>query len=56
LWKYKGMRGIYQSRKHLSWYCKGFSGAAELRDRLSRIETIEQGNQLLDEAREFWSK
>ncbi len=31
LWEYKGQRGIYQSRKHLAWYCKGFPGAAELK-------------------------
>ena len=48
LWEYKGQRGIYQSRKHLAWYCKGFSGAAELRDRVSQIESLEQGNEILD--------
>ena len=50
LWEYKGQRGIYQSRKHLAWYCKGFAGAAELRDRLSQIESIEQGYSILDSA------
>lgn len=49
LWEYKGQRGIIQSRKHLAWYCKGFPGAAELRDKLSRIESLEQGCQLLDQ-------
>lgn len=53
LWEYKGQRGIYQARKHLSWYCKGFPGASELRDQVSRIETVEQGQQLLDKAIEF---
>lgn len=48
LWEYKGQRGIYQSRKHLAWYCKGFSGAAELRDRLSQIESLEQGYEILN--------
>jgi tRNA-dihydrouridine synthase B len=48
LWEYKGQRGIYQSRKHLAWYCKGFSGAAELRDRLSQIENLEQGYEILN--------
>ncbi|ACK66381.1 TIM-barrel protein, nifR3 family [Rippkaea orientalis PCC 8801] len=56
LWEYKGIKGIYQSRKHLSWYCKGFSGASELRDRVSRIETLEEGNQLLDHAIELCRK
>ena len=50
LWEYKGPRGIYQSRKHLAWYCKGFAGAAELRDRLSQIESLEQGYFILDSA------
>ncbi|MDJ0897386.1 MAG: tRNA dihydrouridine synthase DusB [Xenococcus sp. MO_188.B8] len=50
LWEYKGQRGIIQSRKHMAWYCKGFSGAAELRDQLSRIESLEQGYELLDRA------
>ncbi|WP_267383321.1 tRNA dihydrouridine synthase DusB [Cyanobacterium sp. uoEpiScrs1] len=53
LWEHKGQRGIYQSRKHLAWYCKAFPGASELRDHVSRIETVEQGNRLLDEALEF---
>ena len=48
LWQYKGKRGIQQSRKHMTWYVKGFSGAAELRDQLCRIETVEQGCDLLD--------
>ncbi len=50
LWEYKGQRGIYQSRKHLAWYCKDFSGAAQLRDRLSQIESVEQGFEILDSA------
>lgn len=50
LWEYKGKRGIYQSRKHLAWYTKGFPGAGELRDRLSRIENVEEGCLLLEEA------
>ena len=53
LWGYKGKRGIYQARKHLSWYCKGFPGASELRDQVSRIETVEEGYGLLDKAIEF---
>ena len=49
LWEYKGKRGIIQSRKHMAWYCKNFSGAAELREKVSRIETLEEGYQLLEE-------
>jgi tRNA-dihydrouridine synthase B len=50
LWQYKGERGIRQSRKHMAWYCKGFTGAAQLRDKLSKITSIEEGFQLLEEA------
>jgi tRNA-dihydrouridine synthase B len=50
LWEYKGQRGIFQARKHLAWYCKGFAGAGELRDRFSRIESVAEGYDLLDRA------
>lgn len=50
LWEYKGDRGIYQARKHMTWYAKGFVGANELRDRLARIENVAQGCQLIEEA------
>lgn len=50
LWEYKGDRGIRQARKHMTWYAKGFEGAADLRDRLCRIESVEQGCALLNEA------
>ena len=53
LWEYKGKRGIYQSRKHLAWYCKEFPGAAELRDKLSNINSVEEGELLLDKAITF---
>lgn len=49
LWEYRGDRGIYQSRKHLAWYAKGFPGASELRDNLSQIKSLEQGISLLDQ-------
>ncbi|MFM7573658.1 MAG: tRNA dihydrouridine synthase DusB, partial [Snowella sp.] len=50
LWEYKGQRGIYQSRKHLAWYCKGFAGASTLRDQVSQISTVTEGIELLDRA------
>lgn len=50
LWEYKGERGIRQARKHMTWYAKGFMGAAELRGQLSVIETLEQGLEALDQA------
>jgi len=50
LWDYKGIRGIRQARKHMAWYAKGFEGAADLRDRLCRVESVEEGCALLDDA------
>ncbi|MFP4578640.1 MAG: tRNA dihydrouridine synthase DusB, partial [Coleofasciculus sp.] len=50
LWEYKGVRGVQQARKHLAWYTKGFVGAGDLRDQLSRIEAVEQGVTLIDTA------
>ncbi len=52
LWEYKGLSGIRQARKHLTWYAKGFAGAADLRGELCLIETVEQGVSLLDQAME----
>jgi nifR3 family TIM-barrel protein len=49
LWDYKGDRGVRQARKHMTWYAKGFPGAAELRGQLSTIETLQQGLQLIDQ-------
>ena len=48
LWDYKGMRGIRQARKHMAWYAKDFPGAAELRDQLCRVESVEAGCELLE--------
>ncbi|RCJ28639.1 tRNA-dihydrouridine synthase [Nostoc minutum NIES-26] len=50
LWEYKGDRGVRQARKHMTWYAKGFVGAADLRGQLSVIETVQQGLDLIDKA------
>ncbi|WP_416668454.1 tRNA dihydrouridine synthase DusB [Egbenema bharatensis] len=50
LWDYKGDRGIRQARKHMAWYAKDFPGAAELRNQLTLIESVDQGVELLDGA------
>jgi len=56
LWEYKGDRGIRQARKHMTWYAKGFPGAAELRGQLCLIETVEQGLALIEQAIEQLSQ
>jgi tRNA-dihydrouridine synthase B len=48
LYTYKGERGILQARKHLTWYAKGFAGAAELRTQLQEIKNVAAGVDLLD--------
>lgn len=48
--EYKGNSGIRQARKHMAWYAKGFDGAAELREKLCRVESVDAGCQLLEEA------
>jgi nifR3 family TIM-barrel protein len=50
LWDYKGDRGIHQARKHMAWYAKDFTGAAELRSQLTQIEAVDQGTALIDAA------
>jgi tRNA-dihydrouridine synthase B len=50
LWEYKGDRGVRQARKHMTWYAKGFTGAADLRGQLSVIESVDQGLEILDRA------
>jgi len=50
LWDYKGIRGIRQARKHMAWHAKDFPGAAELRDQLCQVESVEAGCQLLENA------
>ncbi|WP_204141507.1 tRNA dihydrouridine synthase DusB [Halomicronema sp. CCY15110] len=47
---YNGYRGICQARKHMAWYVKGFAGAAELRESLCRIESVADGEALLQGA------
>lgn len=38
--KAKGDYGIIELRKHLCWYFRGFSGASELRQKLVRVESV----------------
>lgn len=33
-------RGIQEARKHMSWYIKGFSGGAKLRDEINKAQTL----------------
>ncbi len=50
LYEYKGQQGVYQARKHMTWYAKGFPNAAVLRGKLCVIETVQEGLDLLERA------
>ena len=39
--------GLFEIRKHLVWYIKGFSGASELRKKLVRAESVEEIKEIL---------
>ncbi len=44
----KGSQGVLEMRKHLAWYFKGFSGAAELRQKLVRVKTVAEIKKILN--------
>jgi nifR3 family TIM-barrel protein len=39
--------GLFEIRKHLSWYTRGFPGASELRQKLVKVESLEEIKELL---------
>jgi len=45
--KIKDKWGIVETRKHLAWYVRGFAGAAELRSRLVRVESLKEIKEIL---------
>ena len=42
-----GQQQFYRMRKHLAWYCKGFSHAASLRAQMVRVSSVDELNQVL---------
>lgn len=47
IFKDKKSFGLFEIRKHLVWYIKGFPGAAELRQKLVRAESVEEIKEIL---------
>jgi len=47
-YKLKGKQGILEMRKHLAWYCKGFSGASLLRQKLIRVNNLKEIKDILN--------
>jgi tRNA-dihydrouridine synthase B len=48
MYKKRGKQGVLEMRKHLAWYFKGFSGAAEMRQKLTRVKTLGEIKKTLD--------
>jgi tRNA-dihydrouridine synthase len=42
-----GQKQFYRMRKHLAWYCKGFSHAASLRAQMVRVSSVDELTQVL---------
>lgn len=51
MYNFKGQRGVVEMRKHLAWYLKGIKGAALLRDKINRLENIDDIKKVLIECR-----
>jgi len=47
LWKSKQGVGMFEIRKHLSWYFRGFPDASQLRQKLVRAESIKEIQDIL---------
>ncbi|MFA4999757.1 MAG: tRNA-dihydrouridine synthase family protein [Patescibacteria group bacterium] len=45
--KQKGQSGILELRKHLAWYAKGLPGAARLREKLVKVNSLEEVKNVL---------
>lgn len=48
IYKNKGQTGIFEIRKHMSWYVKNFPGAAKLRRKLVIANSLEEIRKILD--------
>lgn len=46
-YKLKGGQGILEIRKHLAWYFRGFEGASALRQKLIRVEGLDDIKKIL---------
>ena len=47
LYEDKGAKGLFEIRKHMSWYVKGFPGASELRRKLVMAESLGEIKEIL---------
>jgi len=47
LYKTKGEKGMFEIRKHLTWYFKGFDGASEMRKKLVLVTSVKDIEKIL---------
>lgn len=47
--EYKGDRAIAEMRKHLSYYLKGYPGSAKVKDRVNKLESLDEIKKTIDE-------
>lgn len=48
LWKDKKEKGMFEVRKHLAWYIKGFPGASEIRQKLVLVKNPKEIKKILN--------
>ncbi|HCU70646.1 MAG TPA: hypothetical protein DIC35_02725 [Candidatus Moranbacteria bacterium] len=53
IWKSKGTLGMFEIRKHLCWYTRGFPNASELRQKLVQSQSVEEIKAILQEKSMF---
>lgn len=51
MYDFKGEKGVIEMRKHLGWYLKGIKGAALMRDRINKLENIDEIKKILMDCR-----
>ena len=47
VYKLKGRQGIIEMRKHLCWYVQGLTGARKLREKLVKVESLDEIGKIL---------
>jgi tRNA-dihydrouridine synthase B len=51
MYKDKGELGVFEIRKHLAWYVKGFPNASEIRQKLVQTKNLEEIKKILKEVK-----
>jgi len=47
--EYRPDMKIFPMRKHFTWYCRGFDGAAKMRDQLMHVDSIDEVKKIIKE-------